>query len=205
MEAQVPYVFSLTTTIPASAQDIYDAWLDSVTHSEMTRSKARMSDEVGAEVSAWDGYITGSNLDLIPGERIVQSWRTTQFTDEQEDLIVTLTLEEVEGGTLLTLVHSNVPDGQTSYEQGGWQEYYFEPMKEYFANPGRAGVDGTSKAAEPKTKRVATRTKSKHAAPRAKATAGKGKPQRAGAAKTTPKRAKKAKKKAKRKPARGTS
>lgn len=25
MEAQVPYVFSLTTTIPASAQEIYDA------------------------------------------------------------------------------------------------------------------------------------------------------------------------------------
>jgi hypothetical protein len=67
MEAQVPYVFSLTTTIPASAQEIYDAWLDSITHSEMTRSKASMSDEVGAEVSAWDGYITGSNLDLIPG------------------------------------------------------------------------------------------------------------------------------------------
>jgi hypothetical protein len=134
----------------------------------------------------------------------VQSWRTTQFTDEQEDSIVTLTLEEVEGGTLLTLVHSNVPDGQTSYEQGGWQEYYFEPMKEYFANPQRAGVGETSKV-EPKTKRAATRTKSKHAAPRAKATAGKVKPQRAGAAKTTPKRAKKAKKKAKRKPARGTS
>jgi uncharacterized protein YndB with AHSA1/START domain len=203
MEAQVPYVFSLTTTIPASAQEIYDAWLDSITHSEMTRSKASMSDEVGAEVSAWDGYITGSNLDLIPGERIVQSWRTTQFTDEQENSIVTLTLEEVEGGTLLTLVHSNVPDGQTSYEQGGWQEYYFEPMKEYFANPQRAGVGETSKV-EPKTKRAATRTKSKHAAPRAKATAGKVKPQRAGAAKITPKRAKKAKK-AKRKPARGTS
>jgi hypothetical protein len=50
--------FTLTTTIPASAQEIYDAWLDSLTHSEMTRSEASMSDEVGAEVSAWDGYIS---------------------------------------------------------------------------------------------------------------------------------------------------
>jgi hypothetical protein len=48
MGAQVPYVFTLTTTIPASAQEIYDAWLDSLTHSEMTRSEASMSDEVGA-------------------------------------------------------------------------------------------------------------------------------------------------------------
>ena len=115
----MPYAFTLTTTIPASAQEIYDAWLDSLTHSEMTRGEASMSDEVDAEVSAWDRYITGRNLELVPGERIVQSWRTTQFTDEHEDSIITVTLQEVEGGTLLTLVHSNVPDEQTSYEQGG--------------------------------------------------------------------------------------
>ena len=153
----MPYAFTLTTTIPASAQEIYDAWLDSLTHSEMTRGEASMSDEVGAEVSAWDRYITGRNLELVPGERIVQSWRTTQFTDEHEDSIITVTLEEVEGGTLLTLVHSNVPDEQTSYEQGGWQEHYFEPMKEYFADRKQAGAGGTSKAAAPKTKRSAQR------------------------------------------------
>jgi hypothetical protein len=28
----------------------------------MTRSEANLSDEVGAEVSAWDGYITGRNV-----------------------------------------------------------------------------------------------------------------------------------------------
>jgi uncharacterized protein YndB with AHSA1/START domain len=189
-EAQVPYAFTLTTTIPASAQEIYDAWLDSLIHSEMTRGEASMSDEVGAEVSAWDRYITGRNLELVPGERIVQSWRTTQFTDEHEDSIITVTLEEVEGATLLTLVHSNVPDEQTSYEQGGWQEHYFEPMKEYFADRKKAGAGGTSKAAAPKTKRAATRTKSKHAVPRAKAAAGKKKSKRAVASKSKPKRGK---------------
>ena len=115
----MPYSFTLNATIPAPAQEIYEAWLDSLVHSEMTGGKASMSNEIDTEVSAWDGYITGRNLELVPGERIVQSWRTTQFTDEHEDSIITVTLEEVEGGTLLTLVHSNVPEGQTSYEQGG--------------------------------------------------------------------------------------
>jgi len=118
----------------------------------MTGGEASMSDEVGAEVAAWDGYIAGRNIELVPGERIVQSWRTTQFADEHEDSIITVTLEEVEGGTLLTLVHSNVSDGQTSYEQGGWQEHYFVPMKEYFADRKRAGIG--RKAAAPKTKRA---------------------------------------------------
>jgi uncharacterized protein YndB with AHSA1/START domain len=143
MEAPMPYTYTLTTTLPASAADIYQAWLDSRAHSEMTGGDARQSDQVGAAVSAWDDYITGRNLELVPGERIVQSWRTTQFTDEHEDSVIVVTLDEVEDGTLLTLVHRNVPEEQTGYERGGWQEHYFEPMKEYFAK--RAG--NTAKAA----------------------------------------------------------
>src|SRR6516164_7936987 len=108
MEVQMPYAFTLTTTIPASAQDIYDAWLNSLAHSEMTGGQASMSDEIDAEVSAWDGYITGRNLELVPGERIVQSWRTTHFRDEHGTSIITRPLEGVEDGTVFTLVHRNV-------------------------------------------------------------------------------------------------
>ena len=147
MEAPMPYTYTLTATLPASAAEIYQAWLDSQAHSEMTGGEARQSDQVGAAVSAWDDYITGRNLELVPGERIVQSWRTTQFTDEHEDSVIVITLDEVEDGTLLTLVHRNVPEEQTGYERGGWQEHYFEPMKKYFAK--RAGK--TAKAA-PKAK-----------------------------------------------------
>jgi uncharacterized protein YndB with AHSA1/START domain len=201
----MPYAFTLTTSIPASAQEIYDAWLDSLTHSEMTRGEASMSDEIGAEVSAWDGYITGRNLELVAGERIVQSWRTTEFTDEHEDSIITVTFEEVEDGTLLTLVHSNVPDGQMTYEQGGWQEHYFEPMKEYFAEPKRTGVGGKFKEAAPgtKRKRAAARTKSKRAAPKAKTVISRKKSKRAIAAKAKPKHARKAKNKSARGQRRG--
>src|ERR1700730_3341538 len=117
----MPYSYTLSTVMPASPAEIYRAWLDSIAHSEMTGGEATMSDEVGADVEAWDGYITGRNLELVPGERIVQAWRTSEFTDEHEDSIITLTLEEVAGGTLLTLEHSKVPDEQKRYEQGGWQ------------------------------------------------------------------------------------
>jgi len=167
----VSYAFTLTSVIPASAQEIYDAWLDSLAHSEMTGGEASMSDEIDAEVSAWDGYITGRNLELIPGERIVQSWRTTQFAEEHEDSIVRLTFEEGTDGTLITLVHSNVPDEQTSYELGGWQEHYFEPMKKYFGKRQRRG-SVARKAAAPKSKHAAGK-KSKLPATKAKKTMGK--------------------------------
>ena len=129
----MPYTFTLTATIPASPEEIYEAWLDSLGHSEMTGGEANMSGEVGAEVSAWDGYISGRNLELIPAERIVQSWRTTEFADEHEDSVISIVLTAVGDSTLLTLEHSNVPDDQRSYEEGGWQSNYFEPMVAYFA------------------------------------------------------------------------
>ena len=128
------YSYTLSTVIPASPVDIYRAWLDSIAHSEMTGGEAIMSDEVGADVSAWDGYITGRNLELVPGERIVQSWRTAEFDEEHADSIVTILLRETEDGTLLTLEHSNVPDEHKSYEESGWQSNYFEPMVVYFAD-----------------------------------------------------------------------
>ncbi len=141
----MPYTFTLTTTIPASPQEIYEAWLDSLGHSEMTGGEATMSDEIGAEVSAWDGYISGRNLELVPGERIVQSWRSTEFGDEHEDSVITVLLEETGDGTLLTIEHSNVPDEHRSYEEGGWQSNYFEPMVAYFAERkrGTAGASST--------------------------------------------------------------
>ena len=211
----MPYAFTLTTTIPASPQEIYEAWLDSVVHSEMTGSEASMSEETGAQVSAWDGYITGRNLELVPGERIVQSWRTTQFTNEHEDSQIIVTLEAVEDGTLLTLEHTNVPDAQKSYEEGGWQKHYFDPMKEYFAKRkrprtrrtakgvarktkakrARAGAGRTAgpavRRAKPKRARAATRAKAKRVASKARRTVGKKAPKRAAAARAGRPRAKK--------------
>jgi uncharacterized protein YndB with AHSA1/START domain len=171
------YAYTLTATIPASAQEIYDAWLDSLAHTEMTGGEAAMSDEIGAQVVAWGGYITGRNLELVPGERIVQSWRTSKFTDQHEDSIITVTLEEVAEGTLLTLVHSKVPADQTHYEQGGWQEHYFEPMQEYFkkrkrrSKKAKAAPKAKTKAkttAKPKSKTKTRNKKSKRAVAKAK-------------------------------------
>jgi uncharacterized protein YndB with AHSA1/START domain len=174
----MPYTFTLITTIPASPEEIYNAWLDSLGHSEMTGGEANMSGEVGAEVSAWDGYISGRNLELIPGERIVQSWRTTEFTDEHEDSVISIVLTEVGDGTLLTLEHSNVPDDKRSYEEGGWQSHYFEPMVAYFtglrgaipAEPRKKSAQQSTPKAPPKraAKRPAKTALKTKPAPKAK-------------------------------------
>jgi activator of HSP90 ATPase len=74
----------------------------------------------------------GKNLTLEPGRRIVQSWRTTKFARQDPDSQIEVLLEPVVGGTRITLHHTNVPDGHAGYQDGGWREHYFEPMKRYF-------------------------------------------------------------------------
>ena len=213
----MPYTYTLTTVIPATPEAIYEAWLDSVGHSEMTGGDAAISDEVGAEFSAWDEYITGRNLELVPGQRIVQSWRTSEFADEHADSVVTMMLEPVEEGTLLTLVHSNVPDEHRSYEEGGWESNYFEPMKVYFAKLERdEATEGpempepsSPEPAPPETRpaapapRQTRKAKTKRTAPKAKAaTAKKKKTKRAAPAKSKRKTAKPSAKKSAKKSAR---
>ena len=102
----MPFAFTLSDTIPATPRQIYDAWLDSDGHTAMTGGAATASPVEGAAFTAWDDYISGRNLALEPGRRIVQSWRTTRFTAEDADSQIEVLLEPVAGGTRLTLHHT---------------------------------------------------------------------------------------------------
>jgi uncharacterized protein YndB with AHSA1/START domain len=127
------YAFELQCALPATPEEVYAAWLSSEAHSAMTGGEAEMSDRIGAQVTAWDGYITGRNVELVAGRKIVQSWRTSRFDDNDPDSVIEVTLAPAPEGCLLKLRHSNVPDTHTSYENGGWRDNYFEPMRAYFA------------------------------------------------------------------------
>ena len=126
--------FTVTTELPASPKAVFDAWLDSDEHSAMTQSPATASTEIAGIFTAHDGYINGINLEVKDGQRILQSWRTSQFDDTDPDSSVEVVLKETPTGTLLTLRHWNVPDDQTDGYQSGWQDFYFDPMLEYFSN-----------------------------------------------------------------------
>ena len=121
----------LSVVFKAKPSEIYEAWLDSSKHSEMTGGKATCSKNIGGPFTAWDGYIEGMNIAKEPNKEIIQSWRTSEFLDSDEDSTLHIQLEEMENGTELTLIHTNIPEGQTQYEKG-WQDHYFSPMKKYF-------------------------------------------------------------------------
>ena len=125
--------FKISTTLPAKPKEVYDAWLNSKEHAEFTGEKAMVDPKIGGHFRVSGDYIAGKNLELKPGKLIIQAWRTTEFPDGSEDSKLELTMEEVAGGTKLTLAHSNIPAGQGARYKDGWKEFYFLPMKKYFA------------------------------------------------------------------------
>ena len=123
--------FELREIFNVEPSVIYKAWLDSGLHSKMTGGEAHCSCVPGDSFSAWDAYISGKNLELLEDHKIVQSWRTTEFSEKDADSILSISLKKISEGTELILEHSKIPEGQTQYKQG-WLDHYFAPMKEFF-------------------------------------------------------------------------
>ena len=125
--------FKISTLLPASPEKIYKAWLSSKGHSAFTKTTSKVTARKGGKFTAGDNYITGKNLELVPFTRIVQSWRSTDFPVDVEDSRLELIFEKTNKGTKLTIIHSNIPEGQADSYKQGWKDFYFIPMKEYFS------------------------------------------------------------------------
>ncbi len=129
----MPDSFEISTVLTASAKQLYEAWLSSDEHGAMTGATARIDPTVGGKFSAWDGYITGTTLELEPYRRILQSWRTAEFPADAPDSRLEIMLEDTADGARFTLRHSDIPAGQGSSYESGWVDNYFEPMNDYFS------------------------------------------------------------------------
>jgi activator of HSP90 ATPase len=118
--------------IPATPMEVYEAYIDEEKQIEFTGSKATSDPRVGGEFTAWDGYIIGKYIELKPGRKIVQEWRSSDFPEGAPPSRFEIGLREVKGGTELTMIHSGVPEEVAEDIGQGWKDYYWVPMKKYF-------------------------------------------------------------------------
>lgn len=78
----------------------------------------------------WDGTIRCEVLEVVPNERLSYAWRGGHESNEgygsKLETVVTFTLEKVEAGTRLRLVHSGfvLPKNDTAYRNmsEGWKK-----------------------------------------------------------------------------------
>lgn len=118
--------------VPATPDEVYNAFLDLKQHSEFTGSKAEGKSIEGGEFTAWDGYIHAKTIELEKGKRIVQEWVTTEWPQDFPPSKLELTFKDLGGKTEIAMVHSDVPVRQEADLKQGWIDFYWEPLTKYF-------------------------------------------------------------------------
>jgi activator of HSP90 ATPase len=118
-----------SATFKASPHDVYEILMDSKKHTKFTGEKTSISRKIGGKFTAYAGYIEGVNLDLVPGKKIVQSWRGSDWPEGHYSK-VTFSLKKVKPGTQLTFRQSGVPQEYYKDISQGWRDFYWKPMRE---------------------------------------------------------------------------
>ena len=103
--------------------------MDSNKHSQLTGSEVGIERKIGSKFSVYDGDIQGVNLELVPDQKIVQSWRYSDWPKGHYSK-ATFSLKQVPGGTRLTFTQTEVPEKFFEDIKQGWKDYYWEPMKD---------------------------------------------------------------------------
>ena len=120
-----------TITFSAPPQQVYEMIIDARKHQSLSGETAEISDEVGAAFKVWGGHLSGFNLALVPGQKIVQAWRAHDWWPDHYS-IVTFDLREVPGGTELRFTQIGVPPHRFEGHSRGWVETYWRPMQDLF-------------------------------------------------------------------------
>ena len=120
-----------TVTFNASPQEVYEMIMDTKKHESLSGEKANISREVGGAFKAWGEHISGFNLVLQPGQRIVQAWRAHDWWPDHYS-VATFDLRKVDSGTELRFTQIGVPPHRFDGHSRGWIETYWRPMEELF-------------------------------------------------------------------------
>lgn len=115
--------------LAAAPEDVYNALTNRAMIEIWTGEDAVMEEKPGTEFSLWDESITGINLEFIKDSKIVQEWF---FGEQEEKSIVTIKLHRDKKGTIMEVVHTNIPDDAYDNIVEGWQEDYFEALNQLF-------------------------------------------------------------------------
>jgi uncharacterized protein YndB with AHSA1/START domain len=120
-------------TINASPAAVYGVLTSSEDFARMTGDRpAEISKEVGGAVSMFGGDIRARNVELVPGKRVVQAWRSFRWPEGVYS-IVRFELTPEGKGTRLVFDQAGYPDEAKEMLEGGWSQMYWQPMNAMLA------------------------------------------------------------------------
>ena len=127
-------VIRQTLVLPASAERLFEMYLDPSTHQAITGAPVDIGDERGSKFQAFNGALTGTVLEVVKPRLIIQSWRSNAFKTEDPDSTLILSFTPEDDSGRIDLIHLDVPDHDYDGVTQGWEKYYWAPWREYLAS-----------------------------------------------------------------------
>jgi activator of HSP90 ATPase len=143
-----------TVRFKASPREVYELLMDSKKHQALSGEKATISTKVPGKFAAWNGHITGFNLKLKPGTKIVQAWRATGWWPDHYSIAV-FDIQKAKDGSVLRFTQIGIPPQRYSGHYRGWIEAYWTPMKEVLAT-GKISEKTRARVKADREKRIRT-------------------------------------------------
>ncbi|RVW30797.1 hypothetical protein VitviT2T_012845 [Vitis vinifera] len=130
---------TLTEKFSCRAKDMFEIMMDENRWKGFTQSNAKISKEVGGEISIFDGSVTGVNMELVEGKLIVQKWRFGSWPDGVNST-VRIAFDEPEPGlTVVKLTQTGIPEedryGNATVVENterGWRDLIFHKIRAVF-------------------------------------------------------------------------
>jgi len=119
-------------TLKGQARRIYETLLSSKDFSTFSGAPAEIDATAGGAFSMFGGMIVGRNVELVPGQRIVQAWRPTHWNPGVYS-IVRFDLKPKSTETLVVLDHTGFPEGEFEHLSIGWKQHYWERLMTFLA------------------------------------------------------------------------
>jgi activator of HSP90 ATPase len=114
----------------ANPQRLCDLLLDSKLFAAFTGMPAEIDRKPGGAFKTFGGLVEGRNVEILPGQRIVQAWRPANW-DPGIYSIVRFELKPQGAETIVVLDHTGFPEGKYDSLNSGWPLRYWDPLRKY--------------------------------------------------------------------------
>ena len=140
----------------ATPKQVYELLMDSKLHAAVTGEAASISTKIDGKAVAYGGYSEAKNRVLVPGQRIVQDWRASDWPEGHWSVAEWVFAPVGKAGCKMTFVQRDVPESEAESIADGWVEYYWKKLSAYLAKQAKAKVKkpvAKKKAAKPEAKK----------------------------------------------------
>src|SRR5262249_35152928 len=86
---------------------LYNFYMNAKLHSQLTGGPAKISAKEGSAFSAYNGYCWGKTLQFVKNKLIVQSWRASDWNQNDVDSTFILLFESKGKDVAVTMIHAN--------------------------------------------------------------------------------------------------